>query len=105
MVAVIHVAYKICKTRNVPFSCAIVLVFVLFGTSMLISSLRLLHRQEFPLVVLVFTISRLAMRTFLEQDLNPLDYFLSEIMDIYFVAGSDKQAEQSNHLAEGLSPL
>eukprot|EP00983_Pelagomonas_calceolata_P082722 1156000-Pelagomonas_calceolata.AAC.2 len=44
------------------------------------------------------------MRTFLEQDLNPLDYFLSEIMDIYFVAGSDKQAEQSNHLAEGLQP-
>jgi len=31
--------------------------------------------------------------------------FLSETMDIFCLAGSDQQAQQSTHLAEGLNPL
>ncbi len=31
--------------------------------------------------------------------------FISVIMDVFWQAGSDQQAQQSTHLAEGLNPL
>ena len=42
---------------------------------------------------------------FLEQDSNQMCFFLSEIMDVFCDAGSDRQAEQSNYLAEGQNPM
>jgi len=34
-----------------------------------------------------------------------LPLFLSETMDIFYLAGSAQQAQQSTYLAEGLNPL
>eukprot|EP00983_Pelagomonas_calceolata_P059910 1146135-Pelagomonas_calceolata.AAC.8 len=42
---------------------------------------------------------------FIEQDSNQMYYFLSEVMDIFCVAGRGQQAEQSNHLTEGQDPM
>ena len=63
MAIVTCVTYMIYKTKNIPFSSETVIVYVLFEMSMRIFSLKLLHRQEFPLVLLVFTILRLSTRT------------------------------------------
>eukprot|EP00983_Pelagomonas_calceolata_P011281 363076-Pelagomonas_calceolata.AAC.4 len=48
--------------KHALFLCDYV-VFVLFGTRALISSLRLLHRREFPLVLLLAETSRLSSQT------------------------------------------
>eukprot|EP00983_Pelagomonas_calceolata_P066488 1149062-Pelagomonas_calceolata.AAC.12 len=92
------------QDKNMPFS-AIVLVFVLCKTSMLISFLRLLHRRVFLGHGAAALISSEDVSHFLEQDSNHMYYFLSEIMDVFCVASRDQQAEQLNHLAEGQNPM
>jgi len=42
----------------------------------------------------------------LEADVQiTFSFFLSETMDVFCLAGSAQQAQQSTHLAEGLNPL
>ena len=42
---------------------------------------------------------------FLVQPDKHLPFFLSELMDVFNLAGNDQQAEQPNTLAEGHPPL
>ena len=61
--------------------------------------------QPQPFLALHHRVENKDVVQFLEQTDMHLPYFLSELMDVFNLAGNDQQAEQPNPLAEGQSPL
>eukprot|EP00983_Pelagomonas_calceolata_P011496 371295-Pelagomonas_calceolata.AAC.1 len=91
-------------SRKVFLCSALVLIFVLFGTSTLFFETSPQTRVSLSLSGLYFSeiaSSNEEARRFLEQDSHQMYYFLSDIMDVFCLAGRDQQAEQSNYLTEG----
>jgi hypothetical protein len=58
-----------------------------------------------PFLLLHHQVSDQEVIRFLEQKDKHLPYFLSELMDVFNLAGNDQQAEQPTPLAEGQPPL
>jgi len=61
--------------------------------------------QPLPYLRLHHRVDSVDVVEFLQQQDKHLPYFLSELMDIFNLAGNDQQAEQPNTLAEGHPPL
>jgi len=105
MVPVISVACRQFKMKNTLFSCVLACKCVRRGfNSQTCFTIYLCHTKLLSIRLELFISPKLVLRMssiFFQKQTNDSFHLISELMDVFCMAGVHQQPEQSNYLAEG----